>query len=57
MVIGNKFMLLGISALNNSVTRTEQFNGREGETAALLKRSLVSLTLRVFGFAPRQFNR
>ena len=31
--------------------------GREGETATLLSRCLVSLNLREFGFAPRQFNR
>ena len=37
--------------------RIEQFNGREGETATFLKRSLVSLTLCVGGFAPRHLNR
>ena len=31
---------------------SEQFNGREGETATLLFGSSVSLTLRVGGFAP-----
>jgi len=31
--------------------------GREGETATLLKTSLVSLTLRGGGFAPRRLNR
>jgi hypothetical protein len=36
---------------------SEQINGREGETATLLKRSLVYLTLRGGGFAPRHFNR
>ena len=36
---------------------TEQIIGCEGETATFLKRSLVSLTLREFGFAPRQLNR
>jgi len=35
----------------------EEIIGREGETATFLKRSLVSLTLRVTGFAPRQLNR
>ena len=35
----------------------QQIIGREGETATFLKWSLVSLTLRVFGFAPRQLNR
>ncbi len=35
MVFGNKRMLFGINALNNFVTRTEQFNGREGKTATL----------------------
>jgi hypothetical protein len=35
----------------------EQIIGREGETATLLKRSLVSLTLRAFGFAPRHVSR
>ncbi len=37
--------------------RIEQINGREGETATFLKTSLVSLTLRVFGFAPRHLSR
>ena len=32
----------------------EQFNGREGETAALLSRCLFNSELRVGGFAPRQ---
>ena len=41
--------------VNNGAT--EPINGREGETATLLKRSLVFLTLRVFGFAPRQRRR
>ena len=35
----------------------EQINGREGETATFLKRSLVSLNLREFGFVPRHLNR
>ncbi len=35
----------------------EQFNGREGETATLLKTSFVTLCLRVGGFAPRHLNR
>jgi len=35
----------------------EQVIGREGETATFLSRCVVSLTLRVIGFAPRQFNR
>jgi hypothetical protein len=35
----------------------EQFNGREDETATLLKRSLVALSLRVGGFAPRHLSR
>jgi hypothetical protein len=35
----------------------EQFNGREGETATFLSRCLVSLNLRVAGFAPRHLNR
>ncbi len=35
----------------------EQIIGREGETATSLKRSLVSPTLRVIGFAPRQLHR
>ena len=35
----------------------QQINGREGETATFLKRSLVSLTFRVAGFAPRHLNR
>jgi len=32
-------------------------NGREGETATLLSTGLFTLTLRVFGFAPRHLNR
>ena len=35
----------------------QQFNGREGETATLLKTSSVSLTLRGGGFAPRHLKR
>ena len=35
----------------------EQINGREGETATFIQRSLVSLTLRGGGFAPRHLNR
>ena len=35
----------------------EQFNGREGETATLYERRSLNFSLRVFGFAPRQFNR
>ena len=35
----------------------EQFNGREGETATFLKRSLVNSELRVGGFAPRHLSR
>jgi len=35
----------------------QQIIGREGETATLFLRCFVSLTLRVFGFAPRQLNR
>ncbi len=31
--------------------------GREGETAPFLSRCPSNLNLRVFGFAPRQFNR
>ena len=40
-----------------SERRTQQFNGREGETAALLFGLSVSLKLRVGGFAPRHLNR
>ena len=36
---------------------SEQFNGREGETAALLSRSSVNSNLREFGFAPRHLSR
>ena len=36
---------------------TQQINGREGETAAFIWRSSVSLTLRVGGFAPRHLSR
>ena len=35
----------------------EQIIGREAETATLLSRCLLNSKLRVFGFAPRQFNR
>ena len=35
----------------------QQVIGREGETATLLSRCLFNSTSRVFGFAPRQFNR
>ena len=35
----------------------EQFNGREGETAALLSKGLFTPNLRVFGFAPRHLSR
>ena len=35
----------------------QQIIGREGETATFLSRCLFNPTLRVFGFAPRQFNR
>ena len=38
-------------------TAVEQFNGREGETATLLSRCLVSLNLRGGGFAPRHLSR
>ena len=37
--------------------RVEQIIGREGETATLYERRPLKLKLRVFGFAPRQFNR
>ncbi len=35
----------------------EQFNGREGETATLLSRSLVNSELCEGGFAPRHLKR
>ncbi len=35
----------------------QQIIGREGETAIFLSRCLFTICLRVFGFAPRQFNR
>ena len=35
----------------------EQVIGREGETATFLSRRPLNPKLRVFGFAPRQFNR
>jgi hypothetical protein len=35
----------------------EQIIGREGETATFFSRCLLNPTLRVFGFAPRQFGR
>ncbi len=38
-------------------TTAQQINGREGETATLLLRRLVSLNLRGGGFAPRHLNR
>ncbi len=37
--------------------KAQQFNGREGETATLLKASLVKLKLVRSGFAPRHLNR
>ena len=37
--------------------RTEQINGREGETATFLSRCLFTLNLRGGGFAPRHLNR
>jgi len=36
---------------------TQQFNGREGETATLLSTGLVNSELRVGGFAPRHLSR
>jgi len=36
---------------------SEQFNGREGETATLFGRFFFHINLREFGFAPRQLNR
>jgi hypothetical protein len=36
---------------------TEQFNGREGETATLLSRCPLNSELRGGGFAPRHLNR
>jgi len=36
---------------------SQQFNGREGETATFLSRFLVSLSLRGGGFAPRHLKR
>ena len=35
----------------------EQFNGREGETAALFGSYVVTFSLCVIGFAPRHLNR
>lgn len=57
MVFGNKPMLFGINALNNSVTRTEQVNGREGETATLCWRCPLNSSGLGGGFAPRHFRR
>ena len=37
--------------------RTQQINGREGETATFLSRCFFTFGLRVFGFAPRHLNR
>ena len=39
------------------IEHAEQINGREGETATFLKTSLVSLTLRVAGFATLHLTR
>ena len=36
---------------------SEQFNGREGETATFIWRCPSNFSLRVIGFAPRQFGR
>jgi hypothetical protein len=41
----------------NDNDSSQQFNGREGETATLFFSSSVSLTLRGGGFAPRHLNR
>ncbi len=41
--------------VNNGAT--EQFNGREGETATLFSRLLVNSKLRGGGFAPRHLSR
>ncbi len=38
-------------------TAVEQIIGREGETATFIKRNFVSLTLRIFSFAPRHLDR
>ena len=38
-------------------TATQQINGREGETATLLSRRVVTFSLRVVGFAPRHLSR
>ena len=45
-------MLLMKSPINKD--DAQQINGREGETAMLLSRCVVSFGLRVIGFAPRQ---
>ena len=41
----------------DKLRRTEQFNGREGETATFLSRCVISFGLRVGGFAPRHLKR
>ena len=41
--------------LNNG--GSQQFNGREGETATFFSRCLLTRILRVFGFAPRHLKR
>jgi len=53
-VLANKVNMLVVVQKSS---RAEQIIGREGETATLLSRCLVSLMLRGGGFAPRQLNR
>ena len=45
--------------MDKTLTRrdSEQFNGREGETATLLSRCLLNFNLRVSGFAQRHLRR
>ncbi|CAN5554601.1 hypothetical protein BH10ACI1_BH10ACI1_32610 [soil metagenome] len=48
-----KFLVGRVFCSNNA----QQIIGREGETATFLSRCVVYFGLRVFGFAPCQFNR
>ena len=40
-----------------NLSRAEQINGREGETATLYERRLLNPKLRAAGFAPRHLSR
>jgi hypothetical protein len=56
MTVDSLFLRL-IAERSKNNGGSQQFNGREGETATLLFGLSVSLTLRGGGFAPRHLNR